>query len=167
MENPTIIIKRTKEELRTYNLFSAIIRRPFRRTLQFIIPALGLLQISIYIFWVRSPLNLAIGAFLIIYPFLTRYQILRASDQSYERNNLQDYEINITFNEDNFTTENELLCQKLMFDEMYQVYVRKEDIILYVSKNSGLYISRASYDEKVINQILTILENAIPEKIVK
>lgn len=164
MDNPKIRIQRTKEELRRYNLFSAIERRPLRKILKYLGPLLGLAQLAIYFFWVQNPANLMIGALLAFYPLITRYSVIRASDQAFERNNLQDYEIFITFNEDNFISETDIVCQKIMYSEVFRVFNRKNDIILYLDKYSGLYISKEPYDEQTINQILDIIRNAIPEK---
>jgi hypothetical protein len=164
MDNPRIIIKRTKEELRRYNVFSAIDRRPLRKILQYLGPALGLVQVGIYFFWVQNAVNLMIGAFLALYPFIIRYSVIRASDQSFERNNLQDYEVIVTFNDDNFISETDIVCQKIMYSEIYKVFNRKEDIILYLNRHSGLFISKNAYDEATVKKILETLHKAVPEK---
>lgn len=164
MDNPKILIKRTKEDLRRYNIFSAIDRRPLRKILNYAGPMLGLVQVGIYIFWVPSPVNLIIGAFLALYPLIIRFSVIRASDQSFEHNNLQDYEVYVTFNEDNFISETDIVCQKIMYDEVYRVFNRKDDIILYLNKYSGLFISKKAYDEETIKRIIKVLYNAIPDK---
>jgi hypothetical protein len=164
MDNPKIIIRRTKEELRRYNVFSAIDRRPMRKILQFAGPALGLLQLGIYFFWVPNTVNLFIGAFLAIYPFIIRYSVIRASDRNYDANNLEDYEVTVTFNEDNFISETDVVCQKIMYSEIFRVFDRKEDIILYLNRYSGLYISKLAYDEHTVDNILSILKRIVPEK---
>ncbi|AIO18154.1 hypothetical protein KQ51_00252 [Candidatus Izimaplasma bacterium HR1] len=164
MDNPRITIKRTKEELRRYNIFSAIERRPLRRILQYLGPLLGLVQVGIYIFWVPNTLNLVIGAFLALYPFVIRYSVIRASDKNFDRNNLQDYEVYVTFNEDNFISETDVVCQKIMYSEIFKVYNRKEDIILFLNRYSGLYISKSAYDEHIVTRIIELIQQSIPEK---
>ncbi len=164
MDNPKIIIKRTKEELRRYNIFSAIDRRPLRKILQYAGPLLGLGQVGIYFFWVPNPVNLLIGAFLALYPFIIRYSVIRASDQSFVQNNLEDYEVAVTFNEDNFISETEFVCQKIMYSEIFRVFNRKSDIILYLDRYSGLFISKLAYDKETIDRITHILLEKIPEK---
>ena len=164
MDNPRIVIKRTKEELRRYNIFSAIDRRPLRKILQYVGPLFGLVQVGIYIFWVPNLLNLVIGAFLALYPFIIRFSVIRASDQNFDRNNLQDYEVIVTFNEDNFISETDIVCQKIMYSEIFRVFNRKDEVILYLNRYSGLYISKAAYDEHTMNRILELLKQSIPEK---
>lgn len=164
MDNPIIKIRRTKEELRKYNVFSAIEMRPIRRMFQYAGPILGIMQLVIYYFWVQSTANLLIGAFLAIYPFLTRYSIIRASDQSYDRNNLGDYELTVSFNEDSFISETDVVCQKFMYRDVYKVYNRKDDLIVFLDKYSGLYISKKPYEKETIDNIVKLLIDAIPEK---
>ncbi len=164
MDNPKILIKRSKEELRRYNLFSAIEQRPIRRILNFAGPFLGLLQFAIYILWVPNPINLLIGVFLTLYPFIIRFSVIRASDRAFEQGKLQDYEVYITFNEDNFISETDVVCQKIMYPEVYKVFNRRDDLIIYIGKYSGLYISKASYSEDTVTRIIDILKKAIPEK---
>jgi len=164
MDNPRIVIKRTKEELRRYNIFSAIDNKPFRRILQFAGPALGLVELGIYIFWIPNIVNLIVGAFLMFYPFIIRRSVIKASDQNYDANNMQDYEIIVTFNEDNFISETDIVCQKIMYSEIFKIYNRKEDIILYLNKYSGLFLSKSAYSEDTIAKIIELLQQAIPEK---
>ena len=164
MDNPKIIIKRTKEELRRYNLFSSIDRSPFRKTLQFLAPVLGVVQLVIYFFWIPSLANLIIGAFLIVYPFIIRRSIKKASDQNYDSNNLEDYEVTITFNGDNFISETDTICQKVMYSEIYKIYIRRTDIILFLNRESGLFLSRDAYSEETINTIISILKDSVPDK---
>ena len=143
MENPTITIKRTKEELRTYNIFSAIERRPFRRVMEYVGPLMGVGSAVIFVIF-SDPVFLILGLFLGFYSFMMRRTIKKSSDQSYDTNNLGDIEITMTFSKDSFLTSFGEESKDIEYESLFRVYIRENDMIIYVSKFSGLYINKKS-----------------------
>lgn len=164
MENQTIKINRTKEELRIYNVFSAIERRPLRRAMEYIGPVLGVILVVLFVIF-KDIILLIVGLFFGLYPFMMRRTIRRSSDLSFDANNLKDYEINITFSKDYFSTSTSDAVQKILYNDLFRVYFRENDIVLYVSKFSGLYINKLTLTDEEVANISSFLQNAIPDKI--
>ncbi len=162
MEYPSIRIKRTKEELQKYNMFSNIYRSKFRTIVFFTTPFFGLAQVFIYFFVSPSFLLLLLALFLISYPFMMLRAIKKSSDVSYESNNLADYEIKLTFKEDHILTEQGSDSSELRYIDFYSVYNRKQEIIIYITKQSGLYLSKSAYDEETVANILAVLHEKVP-----
>lgn len=164
MEQTTITIKRTKEDLRRYNLFTSIGRKPMRKYLQYFGPIIGVIMMILF-FLYNDSAYLAFGVFFIIYPFFTRYTIIKSSDISYRANDLEEFSLRITFNETSFQTITEDDPQIILYSDIYKIYDRKSDLYIYINRLSGLYINKLAYDEKTINQILKLVKVAIPNKI--
>jgi|LGOV01.1.fsa_nt_gb hypothetical protein len=165
MDNPTIKIKRTKEELRTYNIFSSILRRPIRRLLEYIGPVMGVVFIVLF-FTSNSVIFILIGLFLGAYPYMLRRTVKRYSDISYDSNNQGDNEITLTFSKYSFTSSIGETIQDIGYNSLYCIYQREKDMIIYLTQFSGIYISKASYSEEVIQRINSLIETAIPDKII-
>lgn len=164
MESTTIEINRTKEELKRYSIFSAIERRPFRRAMEYVGPILGVILIGLF-FILPDVIFLLLGVFLTVYPFMLRRMVTKSSNSSYDKNNLKDYKINITFNKDSFSTTSSDTTQDIKYSDIFRVYIREKDMIIYVSKFSGLYINRESYSDEVINIIISLLKTAVSDKL--
>lgn len=164
MDHPTIIIKRTKEDLRRYNLFTSIGRKPMRKYVQYFGPVIGIVMMVLFFLYDDSA-YLAFGVFFIVYPFFTRYTIIKSSDISYRANNLEEFSLSITFTKDSFQTVTEEEPQVIKYSDIYRIYNRKTDLYIYINRLSGLYINKLAYDEETISQIITLLMEAIPTKI--
>lgn len=164
MESTKIVINRTKEDLKRYNIFSAIERRPVRKIMEYLGPILGVIFLVLFVIFF-DVIFLLIGLFLGFYPFMLRRMITKSSNSSYDVNNLKDYEINIEFTEDSFSTSSGDSNQVIQYSDLFLVYVREKDLIIYVSKFSGLYINRESYSEDVTKKIISLIETVIPDKI--
>jgi hypothetical protein len=164
MNYPTLLIKRTKEELRRYNVFNMIERNAFLRIMQVLGPMFGVTQI-VFFFLTNDYLLLILGIFLVAYPFFTRYMIYRSSDRAYIQNNLGDFEVQITFYEDRFVIETTEENQAIYYNEIYRVYNRKQDIFIFLDKQSGLTLAKDQYDEEIINRVLELLETGTENKV--
>jgi len=164
MENLTITFKRTKEELRTYSIFSAIDRKPFRKRMEYIGPIMGIVFFVLAIIFF-NPIFLILGIFLSLFSYMMRRTVKKSSDLIYDKQNLGDIEITMTFNEDGFLTSFGGESRDITYDSLSSVYIRNKDIIIYVSKYSGLYINKESQNEETISQITQLLTTAIPDKI--
>jgi len=164
MENNSIVINRTKEELRRYSVFSAIERRPLRKLMEYLGPLLGVALIVFFVIY-SDILFLIMGLFLGFYPFMLRRMIKKSSDLSFDKNNLNNFEITISFNKDSFSTLSGDASQEIKYDDLFRIYSREKDMIIYISKFSGLYINKESYSEEVVSTIMSLIETAVPDKI--
>ena len=164
MENQSIIIKRTKDELRRYNVFSTIERRPLRKAMEYIGPITGLIFIILFLLF-SNIVFLVIGLFFALYPLMLRRMIMKFSDLSYDSNSLSRFEIDIAFNETGFSTSSGDLTKDIQYDDLFLIYIREKDMIIYITKFSGLYINKDSYSEEVISNIVSLIKNAVPDKI--
>lgn len=158
MNNPTLVIKRTKEELRRYNIFNMIDRNAFMRLMQFMGPLFGLGQIIVF-FITSDYILLVLGIFLIIYPLFIRRIVRRSSDRAYDQNNLQDFEVNITFNDDHFILFNDEVKEVVQYSEIFAVYNQKLDLYIFLDKRSGITLAKDKYDEAVLDRVLELLRN--------
>ena len=165
MNNPTLLIKRSKEDLRRFNIFHNVERHIVMRVMTYLGPMFGISQMIIFTFIIRDYLYLAIGVFLLIYPFFIRRTIRNSSDQSFEQNNIGELEIKMTFNDDEFVIENDTNSKAIKYSDIFKIYNKRQDIFIYLDKQTGLSITKEYFEPEVIERILELLRNGTGLKV--
>ena len=167
MEYPTIIIQRTKEDLRKYKIFSSIKRKSFRRIVYYMSPVFGVPLLILFLFYYRAFLFFIVGTFLIVYPLMIRFSISKLSDSSYEVNKIGEQKIKVSFLKDSFTLSIQDKSNEFAYSLLKDIYNTEDEIVLFLQGQGGLYISKHKYEDEVIDQIITVLQSAAAEKFVK
>ncbi|GEM_PF-2789710 len=162
MEELTIKLQYTKEDLRKYQFFTYF-KKSRARLLIFILAAIiGVFALVVSFATEYSSTLVFLGSFLILFPGIIALSLIVQSDMQFKSMKMYGYENVITFYEDHIYNTTTDSTQKIYWDKVYEVIWTKKELVIYLGRNIGIYLVRSKYDPEMLYKIEELMKKSMP-----